>query len=347
MMTRRAMSPGAALVAAVAVAVVVVVACGTAVEGQSPYEGPRDLIPNLRLCRTMPEARSLKVADGWKCDTPDTVPEGVMTCSFPMRDIALVIPFYSGELPLLLDNFKYWEKVEHFPCQEGSEATKHVDLVLILVSPDNTVNSLSEVESSLMNAVAPVRNCFRHVVFRSGQQVVPTPVIISARSIFYSLFGAEDFMVNHYTHFFWMDPNARPFRSNWVHALLKEVVMEYREMWQKAPMHFMTASSDQSMNWNSFYKLGDKEFNCALDHAWLSRNPDTALLGVFQELSRPDNRWQLHKSFKSEFLIFAKWRMYEGLSKDYPNSYFLFGENAWADVDEGPDRAFGKLEAIF
>ena len=61
-MTRRAMSPGAALVAAVAVAVVVVVVCGTAVEGQSPYEGPRDLIPNLRLCRTMPEARTFPVS---------------------------------------------------------------------------------------------------------------------------------------------------------------------------------------------------------------------------------------------------------------------------------------------
>ena len=44
-------------------------------------------------------------------------------------------------------------------------------------------------------------------------------------------------------------------------------------------------------------------------------------------------------------IVQASWRYYRELHKDFPNTYFLFGNNAWADVDAGGSQ-YGKFEGV-
>ena len=71
----------------------------------------------------------------WTCDTPAGEPDETMTCNFPMTDVALVIPFYWEEVPILERTLKGWTHPDSFPCTPNEESANHVDLILLLTVP--------------------------------------------------------------------------------------------------------------------------------------------------------------------------------------------------------------------
>ena len=199
--------------------------------------------------------------------------------------------------------------------------------------------------SHLMSSLGNSRRCFRNVHVLEGEELVqPVGGAVTPRSVFFSIFGNKDTFVDKYSHFFWMHPALRPVRPQWAHAILMDVVQEYKEMWHKAPVAYYDFDDDIRLNWNSLFRLGDKDFNCVLEKAWESESPSSANINAYQTLALPENRWNLHKSMRSELVVFASWRLYSTFLTDHPNTYFMFGTNAWSDLHpEG--RYFGTFES--
>ena len=155
-------------------------------------------------------------------------------------------------------------------------------------------------QQKVLDITKPYRQCFREVRFLSmnldsaqkqydGNRFSPSP-----STMFHTLLGMEE-MVKSYSHFFLFEPDALPFRAEWVDRLLLEVMLDQVDFWQKGSMAYYNPEDDHHINGNALYRLGHHGYNCFLERVLSVMYPYSFDYGQYFVMQKPDNFHLTHR----------------------------------------------------
>lgn len=298
---------------------------------------------DLPLCnKGFPNAKSALLQPP-KCSVVGEQAAGdghTLACNHSAVDIALVVPFIPRQAEKLERNIRLWALPNYFPCDPHSPYHKHVDLVFQLT---NDFEDFPDIKKRLEEALrlSDVSSCFHAVRYLSMRltkeqdQYSATwfPPWAPAYSpgpstMFHSIFGMEYF-VNHYSHFFMMEPDVRAIRPGWVDQMYLEVFMDGSDFWQKGSVRYYTPQGDHHLNGNAFYKLGDPQFNCFLQQAVDAKFPRAFDVSMFEIASESKNRKHLHRLTKTVFVKNVQWNFsMPEFARKNPGTFLVHGSES-------------------
>lgn len=286
------------------------------------------LIPTFpyRMCRTWEEAKEFK-----RGPTSCEFSFEAAKCKFKMTTMAVVVPFPAKQIDMMQKALKFWGHPDVFPCDRTKKYRHHVDLVFQFTDSFAEVPGLQQ---KVLDITKPYRQCFREVRFLSmnldsaqkqydGNRFSPSP-----STMFHTLLGMEE-MVKSYSHFFLFEPDALPFRAEWVDRLLLEVMLDQVDFWQKGSMAYYNPEDDHHINGNALYRLGHHGYNCFLERVLSVMYPYSFDYGQYFVMQKPDNFHLTHRYIRSLFIQNSQWKFnIEFMRKNHNESFLVHGKAA-------------------
>ncbi|KAF0983953.1 hypothetical protein FDP41_007868 [Naegleria fowleri] len=150
---------------------------------------------------------------------------------------ATVIPFIERQLVSVLQNIDLWNTPYYVPCNEDGilQAEEEFDSDLIFYSNKKRNEKLEEQILEKINAGSttshtsgkhPILKCFRNIVFKYADLSAERDKYPHGpTNQFYDLIHDPTFHST-YDHFFYMEPDCRAVRPNWLDAV-KSITKEY------------------------------------------------------------------------------------------------------------------------
>ncbi|KAG2393445.1 hypothetical protein C9374_006976 [Naegleria lovaniensis] len=147
------------------------------------------------------------------------------------KKFATVIPFIERQLVSVLQNIEIWNTPYYEPCNDMFQDEEY-DSDLIFYSNKKRNDKLEEKILEKINAGStgstkhPILKCFRNVVFKYADLTADRDKYPNGpTNQFYDLIHDPTFY-SEYDHFFYMEPDCRAIRPNWLDAV-KSITKEY------------------------------------------------------------------------------------------------------------------------
>ena len=289
----------------------------------------------IHLCKPLPPSTKKFPVGPPTCTVSKKSPNQ-LECSFPLTDVAVVVPFSSGDLGLLANALRLWTREAYFPCDRTQNLRKHVDLVFQFT---RSLDQFPNLYSDIRDALGEARQCFRDILFFSmnldvAQDQYPGRLCFSPgpSTMFHSLFGLEE-LLRRYSHFFMLEADVRATRSFWVDQLMREVTLERLRFWQKGSIAYNDLSGNLHVNGNGIFRLGDEEFNCFMQQE----------LAIFYPLNFDSSVHSMSTFFRpavrdkfqfTRYLMNIAYKYRDGFEDPFQDSYFLHGKDASYAIDQ-------------
>ncbi|KAG2393254.1 hypothetical protein C9374_006785 [Naegleria lovaniensis] len=150
------------------------------------------------------------------------------------KKFAIVVPFAEKQVASVLENINIWNQPYYEPCRQHPSTSHEEDLTetdLIFYSnrqrnENNEKAILDRIHSLTKNSHNVILKCFKNISFKyAGLDNARDQYPAGPSNQFYDLIHDELFHST-YSHFFYMEPDCRAIRPNWVNAV-KSIVKEY------------------------------------------------------------------------------------------------------------------------
>ncbi|XP_047138012.1 uncharacterized protein LOC124814398 [Hydra vulgaris] len=259
-----------------------------------------------------------------------------------VRNLKIVIPFHIKKIKSVFDNISKWKIFR--PCDQTNSSSNNVELIFY-VGYFNEGHRIMKKISLISNQTL---ECFanKYVVFYKYNNIDDYLNAKSSRLMFESMLNKSNEHFNHLGFVFYMEPDVRPIKSNWLNALFSEIgngnfwvkgstfrgdIKQFMKNDLYAPDYF-------HINCNALYNIGSDNFR----HFYfkilrpyvvkMNGNSKNAYDTNFFEFFFDRNNYQtmrdvIHQFRLSDFIQNywkTKYKVDE-LSKKYANTYFVHG----------------------
>ena len=180
----------------------------------------------------------------------------------------VIMPFHPRQLESVKENIKLWSK--HFPCRKESKL-EGIGFIFYVSSSKRDIPNLNQLESDLFEASKPGLNCFSFfsIVYAelSGKD---DGYLLGSRLMFEKMIKKEiDFGPVKPSHIFYMEPDCKPIRSDWLKALNRHINESSSNFWMKGSVFrgFYGVINQKNLynrvhiNGNAIYNLSDDDFS--------------------------------------------------------------------------------------
>lgn len=255
----------------------------------------------------------------------------------------VIMPFHPRQLESVKQNLKIWSK--HFPCKKETKLNGIGFIFYVSSSKKDIVNSKT-FESDLFEASESGKDCFRFFsIVYADLRGDDDRYLMGSRLMFEKMIKKEiDFGSTTPSHIFYMEPDCRPIRSNWLKVLNSLIISPNTEFWMKGSL--FRGSYDViinnaiynhiHINGNAIYNISDEglsEFyfkvvrkivdtklknSCAYDTdiyralLWKNSKYTAPFFHMFQYSDFIQNYW--HSAYSQSEIL-----------NNYPNTFFIHG----------------------
>lgn len=189
------------------------------------------------------------------------------SCKSETKLTHLIIPFHVNQLKIVELNIKKWKK--YWPCERFENEYDKPKLIFYAGSPHEI--SISNLKKRL-NVFKENFVCFSNadkieiVTYKYSKE--QDKHILGARLMFEYCLNQEHELFKDIKYMFYMEPDCRPVKNNWLNALQAEVAYN-TNFWQKGAffrgqMNLVYENeylpNKYHINGNSIYNLGDEKF---------------------------------------------------------------------------------------
>ena len=174
----------------------------------------------------------------------------------------LIIPFHVKQLYLVEENIRNWEK--YAPCENHYNNFKP-SLIFFVGYSEN--DSIKNIENSLKN-LKTFFKCFSNFgIVKYELEKHDDNHVKGARLMFEYLIGRKHVLFSRVKYVFYMEPDTRPIRSNWLDAIQNEI--GFSKFWMKGSFYLGAFEfrvnkyfpNKYHINGNAIYNIGDEEFS--------------------------------------------------------------------------------------
>ena len=179
--------------------------------------------------------------------------------------LRIVIPFHFKQLDRVLENIKKWKIFK--PCDKSSDNISKIELIYYVGYSKSDENILNDLYKKLPSTL----DCFSlsHIVLFKYNSSDEDQHVKGARLMFEHMLKKKDVPFKDTSFVFYMEPDVRPIKSNWLNGLVREIGNE--NFWMKGSCFrgdlnkFMKndpyTPNYMHINGNALYKIGSKDFN--------------------------------------------------------------------------------------
>nr|XP_047143351.1 uncharacterized protein LOC124817396 [Hydra vulgaris] len=259
-----------------------------------------------------------------------------------VSELKIVIPFHIKQLDKVLDNINKWKIFQ--PCDMINFNNKSVELIFYVGYTDVEQSFLRNLSSIMSKNI----DCFvnKHEVFFKYNNKDEDQHVKGARLMFESMLNRSNEHFNRTSFVFYMEPDVRPIKSNWLNALMKEIGNGnfwikgscFRGDINKFKKNDPYIPNYMHINGNALYNLGSDDFKhfyfSILRPYVIKKNGDSKNAydtDFFEFFFDKDNyeitRNVVHQFHMSDF-VQNYWQTefeVKFLEKKFPNTYFVHG----------------------
>ena len=178
--------------------------------------------------------------------------------------LKIVIPFHIKQLDRVYDNINKWEKFK--PC-DSNNSDNEIELIYYVGYSESEQTILNDLNKKL----PPVIECFsqKHVVLYKYKNSNEDQHVKGSRLMFEHMLKRQDVKFKNTSFTFYMEPDVRPIKSNWLNGLIEEI--GNGNFWVKGSCFrgdinkFMKNDpyipNYLHINGNAIYNIGSDDFN--------------------------------------------------------------------------------------
>lgn len=180
---------------------------------------------------------------------------------FKINKISVVIPFHIKQLDKLIQNIKSWELYK--PCSKIPSVTSENIALFFYVGYLN-----ESVEISFNKFISKSFDCFSkvNIIKYKYEEAKFDKHVLGSRLMFEYMLLKNDSLFQELDYVFYMEPDTRPIRSNWLNCLLDQVLNQ--NIWVKGSLYRGNTKLIIRtylpyffhINGNAIYRIGDRKF---------------------------------------------------------------------------------------
>jgi hypothetical protein len=255
----------------------------------------------------------------------------------------LIIPFHIKQLSIVKENIIKWGK--YLPCLTTSNQTQ-LPKITFFVSFSNEKSFPTHLKNTLLD-LKDYFTCFSNkdnidiVLYKMENK--NDKHLLGARLMFEYLLAKRDVLFRNVKYIFYMEPDTRPIRSNWLMAIEKEI--GETNFWIKGSYYLGSPEFIDinkiflrfHINGNAIYNIGDEEFsNFYFNNLrpYIQRHNDSFYaydVDFFEYIFDKDNYRKVQNiihNFVTTEVILNLWHNKYNVTevrKQYKNSYLVHG----------------------
>lgn len=180
----------------------------------------------------------------------------------------VIMPFHPRQLEEVKDNLNIWS--QQFLCEKDIKL-KGIGFIFYVSSSKTDIPDVNQFEMELFDASKSGMDCFRFVSIIYANLVGEDDGYLKgSRLMFEKMIKKEiDFGPEPPSHIFYMEPDCRPIRPNWLTALNNHIIAPNAEFWMKGSL--FRGSFDVILNnaiynhvhinGNAIYNISDEGFS--------------------------------------------------------------------------------------
>nr|XP_047138015.1 uncharacterized protein LOC124814398 isoform X2 [Hydra vulgaris]XP_047138016.1 uncharacterized protein LOC124814398 isoform X2 [Hydra vulgaris] len=259
-----------------------------------------------------------------------------------VRKLKIVIPFQIKQIEKVLDNISKWKKFK--PCDHKNSTIENIELIFYmsyLNADQDIVKKLSLISNESLECFADTQ-----MVFYKYNSIGEDQHVTGSRLMFESMLNKSNEHFNHTDFVFYMEPDVRPIKSNWLNALINEI--DSGKFWIKGSCfrgdltQFMKndlyVPNYFHINGNALYNIGSDDFRHfyfkVLRPYVVKKNGDSknAYDTDFFEFFFDNNNYEttrdvIHQFHLSDFIqnLWKTKYIVDEFTKKYANTYFVHG----------------------
>ena len=257
----------------------------------------------------------------------------------------VVIPFHIKQYNSLVDNIKKWSK--YMPCSRKYFFNKKSPKLIFFVSYNQDI-SVKYLHLNLSDLI-PYFRCFSN---RYSLDIVKYKLshkqdyhVLGARLMFEFMLRKKSRFFKECTYIFYMEPDCRPVRSNWINALQNEIGSSnfwikgaiFRGKFENKINKYLP--NKYHINGNAIYNIGDnnfRDFYFKILRPYIERHNDsiTAYDTDFSEFFFDEKNYDYVKMIIHKFAftetIQNLWHLNYSVAevrKKFPNTFIIHGGN--------------------
>jgi len=254
--------------------------------------------------------------------------------------LKIVIPFHIKQLDRVLENINKWKIFK--PCNEHLEHS--IELIYFVGYSHSDQNTLNDLNKKLASNI----ECFkstRTVLFKYNSPDEDQHVK-GARLMFEQMLKKQNVYFQNTSFVFYMEPDVRPIKSNWLNALIGEI--GNGNFWMKGSCFrgdmnkFMKNDpylpNYMHINGNALYKIGSSDFNSfyfnVLRSYVIKKNGDsknaydTDFFEFFFDKENYETTRNVINNFHLSDFVQNLWQTtfkVNSIAEKYPGTYFVHG----------------------
>ncbi|XP_065660895.1 uncharacterized protein LOC136084594 [Hydra vulgaris] len=259
-----------------------------------------------------------------------------------VRKLKVVIPFHIKQIKKVFDNISKWKIFR--PCDQTNSSNNKVELIFY-IGYFNADHQITKKKSLILNKSL---ECFanKYVVFYKYDNIDNYLHEKSSRLMFESMLNKSNKHFKHLDFVFYMEPDVRPIKSNWLNALIIEI--GNGNFWVKGSClrgdlkHFMKNDSYApnyfQVNNNALYNIGSNNFRHFYFKIWRpyvvkkysdSKNAyETNFFEFFFDRNNFQTTRDIIHQFRLSDFIQNYWKTkfdIDEIKKKHANTYFVYG----------------------